>query len=300
MVALHSPQRTAERIAELVHATPITALHTARILRTAADAQGKRLGLWPQPGSGARITSYTHGQMVNLLLALAAGEPIRGREVVDAFRSLQPGQSYSTFTKLEPANALAPPGTPSRAITMRSPSKPLLSGENFGEVLDNMIKDLADAACPTDVREALRSAWIVLTLAPHCAARVVVPTSGDFTIETHYGEEQPPTSSTLARLLAGSAGETMGVMETLATIWRENQEALRPPTRETAAVHPCQGTNAAALSQPPATERERGRHTAPMLSVRESALNGYAAGPPFIEERLNARYRQLPADSAGG
>src|SRR3954451_21644299 len=108
-MAMHSPQKTAERIADLVHATPITALHTARILRTATDAEGRRLDLWPQPGSGARITSYTPAQMTNLLLALAAGEPIRGPEIVADFRNLLAERAYSVLTQRVPhPNALAP------------------------------------------------------------------------------------------------------------------------------------------------------------------------------------------------
>jgi hypothetical protein len=305
IVALHSPQRTAERIADLVHASSITALHTARILRTATDAQGKRLDLWPQPGSGARITSYTPTQMVNLLLALAAGEPIRGPEVVADFRSLPHGTASLTHTSREtrhPNALLQYPLSPySLTTTIRSPSKePLLSGPTLGDDLDAMVEALADADTPANAREFLRSTRIILTLKPRRSAAIFIP-SGESTQEIAYGEEQPATPSTLHRLLAGSAGETMGAMEALSVIWRENQEALRPPTNETAAIHPCQGTNAAALSQPPAPAHERGRPTPPVLSERESALNGYAAGPPFIiKERPDARYRQFSADSAGG
>ena len=133
MVALHSPQRTAERIADLVHASSITALHTARILRTATDAQGKRLDLWPQPGSGARITSYTPTQMVNLLLALAAGEPIRGPEVVADFRSLPQDTAFLTHTSRETRHPS--PRLPKRGRWTR-PGHPLgtSGGRNGGEV----------------------------------------------------------------------------------------------------------------------------------------------------------------------
>src|SRR4051794_4325330 len=146
-MAPHSPQKTAERIADLVHATPITAGHTARILRTATDAEGKRLDLWPQPGSGARITSYTPAQMVNLLLALAAGEPIRGPEIVAEFHSLVARRHYHVVAEHKPhPNALAPGPREyfSQTLTIASPSEPLLAGENLGEDLADIVKWLAD------------------------------------------------------------------------------------------------------------------------------------------------------------
>ena len=296
-----------ERIAALVHATPVTALHTARVLRTATDAEGKRRDLWPQPGSGARITSYTPTQMVNLLLALAAGEPIRGPEVVDEFRSLSAGETYWTSTRRTPHPSLLlqyPESPYSQTNIVRSPSRPLLWGKNLGEDLDEMVWVLANDAFSADLREALRSTRIFLTLAPRPAAMLVIPNPKPTSDEhsettTLYGSEQPAAPSALVRLLAGSDGENAGALEALAAIWRENQEALRPPKKETAAIHPWQGTNAAALSQPPATERERGRRTPPILLARERALNSDAAGPPFTEERPDARHRQLPANGAG-
>ena len=285
-MALHSPQRTAERIAELVHASPVTALHTSRILRTATDAQGRRLDLWPQPGSGARITSFTPTQMVNLLLALAAGEPIRGPEVVADVP--EPAQSRHGVLDAHPAGAAQRADEWTlKAITetiSKFRARPLLSGPTLGDDLDAMVEALADADTPANAREFLRSARIILTLAPRRAAEILIPT-GESTQQIAYGEEQTAAPSALFRLLEGSTDETMGAMEALSVIWRENQEALRPPANETAAIHPCQGTNAAAPSQPPATERERGRQTPPILPEREIALNGYPAGPPFIEER---------------
>jgi hypothetical protein len=285
----------------LVHVSPVTALHTSRTLRTATDAKGRRLDLWPQPGSGARITSFTPGQIVNLLLALGAGDPIRGPEVVATFRSLpNPGTAFLTHIRRMPRNALmVDPEGYQETISRFTSKEPFLSGPTLGDDLDTMVEALADADTPANAREFLRSARIILTLAPSRAAEIQIPMGDGFTQHIAYAVEQTAAPSALYRRLEGSVGETMGALEALSVIWRENQEALRPPTNETAAIHPWQGTNAAAPSQPPATERERGPQRPPKLPERERALNGYAAGPPFIEERPNARYRQLPADSAG-
>jgi len=299
-VALHSPQRMAERIAELVHASPVTALHTARTLRTATDAKGRRLNLWPQPGSGARITSFTPSHMVNLLLALGAGDPIRSSQIVAEFRSLShPGTAVWVHVKDEPLNALMDREGSQETITRFTDKEPLLHGPTLGDDLDFIIETLASTDESDERREYLRLAKVILALAPSRAARILIPMGTGLTHQVAYAGEQTAASSALYRVLEGSTEETMGAMEALAIIWRENQAALRPPTKETAALHPCQGMNAAAPSQPPATERERGRQTPPVLPVRESALNGYAAGPPFTMERPDARSRQLPADSAG-
>ena len=74
---------------------------------------------------------------------------------------------------------------------------------------------------------------------------------------------KPAAPSALFRLLDGSTDETMGAMEALSAIWRENQEALRHAHKRNRRSHPWQGTNAAAPSQPPATERERGSSHTP-------------------------------------
>ena len=102
----YSPQRMAERIAALVSASPVTAHHTARILRTATDAEGKRLDLWPQPGSGARITSFTPTQMANLLLALAGRRADPGTR--DRCRLPQPASGTGVLDALQVRGAAIP------------------------------------------------------------------------------------------------------------------------------------------------------------------------------------------------
>lgn len=283
-MALHSPQRTAEEIADLVHASHITALHTARILRTAIDAKGKRRGLWPQPGSGKRIASYTATQMVNLLLALAASDPIRAPAIIAEFRNLRFGKARWTHTRLEGhPNALE---TEPVRITSRASDRDLpLFGDTLGEHMDAMIEKLADDDTPDDIRRQLRATGIMLTFRPVRAATLLIPTD-DAVLDVVCGE-LPDTTALFPCLLTGSAGETKGAMEALAAIWRENQEALRLPPNETAATHPCPGTNAAVASQPPAIEHdhERGHQTPPVLSEREIAFNGSPAGSYLTEER---------------
>jgi hypothetical protein len=295
--ALHSPTKMAERIAALVHATPITGLHTARILRT-ANAKGRRLDLWPQTGSGVRIASFKRSQPMNLLLALADGNPIRGPETVAGFRSLPRGTEVETLVR-DTWNALSPAGGSQRTITkfeVRETS--LLPGGTFGEGLDFFMETLAS---PEDKRrEYLRLATVILTLAPYRAAKILIPRGEGVTYQIDYPGKRTPAPSALYRVLEGSTDETMGPMEALAIMWRANQAALRPATKKTAATHPLPGTGATAPSQPSATTREPGRPTPPVLSEREIALNRYTAGLPFIEERPHARRKQLSADPAGG
>jgi hypothetical protein len=288
----------AERIAALVHATPINALHTARILRTATDATGRRLDLWPQSGSGARITSFTSSQPVNLLLALGARDPIRSPEIVAEFRSLRSGTGVWTYVE-NSWNTLSPSGGSQKVITeLENEAPPLLPGPTFGDDLDFVMETLASV--DDERREYLRLARVILTLAPVRAAKILIPIGEWNTYhQVDYAGEQTPAPSALYRVLEGSTDETMGAMETLFAIWRENQEAYARQKTKPLQFVPARGRTAAAPSQPSATTREPGRPTPPVLSEREIALNRYAAGPPFIEERPNARYRQLSADDAG-
>jgi len=294
----------AEEIAALVHAPRVTGLHGARILRTATDAKGRRLDLWPQAGSGARITSFKPSQLSNLLLTVSDGDLIRGPEVVTDFRSLRhPGSAFWMHTRRVPLNTLMndPDGYEQTDSRFTSHER-LLEGPTFGHDLDATVEALADPGTPANVREYLRRARVILTLAPVRAAKILIPMSDGFTQHIVYAGEQIPASSALYRVLEGSTDETTGVLEALAIMWRENQAALRPPptSENRRDSSPWQGTNAAASSQPSATTREPGRPTPPVLSEREIALNRHAAGPPFTKERPNARYRQLSADPAGG
>jgi hypothetical protein len=279
----------------LVQASAVTALHTSRHLRIATDASGRRLDLWPQPGSGNRSNAFSLAQGVNLLLALSANEPIRSAEIVAAFRSLLPRPGGATWAHTRKVSINAPTVTITEEFTGK---EPLLRGPTFGDDLDCVVEGLAASDTPNEVRELLCQAELLLTLAPRFGASFVMPMAEGAHV-INYGE-RPPAASEAYRLLRGSTGEIVGAMEALALIWRETQEARHQPANETAATHPCQGTNAAAPSQPSATMREPGRPTPPVLSEREIALNRYAAGPPFTKERPNARYRQLSADPAGG
>ena len=243
----------AERIAALVHATPITALHTARILRTVTDAKGRRLDLWPQTGSGVRMTSFKSSQPTGLLLALGAGDPIRGPEVVAEFRRLRPSIGVWTYVE-DTWNVLSPAGGSQKTITQfEEKEPPLLPGPTFGDDLDFIIETLASV--DNEHREYLRLARVILTLAPDRAAKILIPI-GKGTYGIDYPGEQTPAPSALYRVLEGSTDETMGALEALSAIWRENQEAYansktKPPqfisarrrTRRLLASRPHQSAN---------------------------------------------------------
>ena len=95
-----------------------------------------------------------------------------------------------------------------------------------------------------------------------------------------YPGEQTPAPSALCRVLESSTDETMGALEALSVIWRENQEAVTNSKTKTAAIRPLQGTNAAAPNQPPAPKRERGSSNTPGSTSEDNAqrLRGW---PPF-------------------
>jgi hypothetical protein len=201
MSGTNSSAKVAERIAALVGASQATALHTARTLRTAKDAKGRRLNLWPQPGSGARDIAYTSTQMINLLLALAAGDPIRGPEIVASFRGLRRERWY--------AGQVTP-----------------LPGPTLGHDLDFITETLASG--DDEGREYLRLAQVFLTFLPRPASRILIEMPGGIGHHIIYGVAQTRVPAELYRILEGSTDEMTGAMESLAIIWRETQAAMMP------------------------------------------------------------------------
>lgn len=181
-----TPRQTTEQIGALAGVTPVLAAYTARILRAATDAKGKRLGLWPQPGKGARRASYTSSQMVNLLLALAGEESSRGPEVVTEFRSLRCDAKY-----------------------------PRLRGSTLGEHLDCMLEMLAIENLTPYVREPMRSTQILLMLKPSRAAVIIIPVGDGYQQTLSYGE-LPASTSILYRHIPGQS------LESLSMIWRKH------------------------------------------------------------------------------
>ena len=297
-------RRTAERVGELVRATPEAAMHTSKILRTAATSDGVRLGLWPNPGSGIRRTTFTPGQLVNLLLALGCGEPTHAMDTVAAFRSLSTdGKLYRTHTRREKLNALMMMGDGYQEIVTRTTSDNVfLPGPTFGDDLDFMVEMLASPNTTADLRELLKLSTIVITIEPYQSAEIFFH-FGDFTDSQRYRmrsqqiellslEQEERGASALHRAFYGSAMETLGI------IWNDTKAALHkkgPPTNETAASP---ARDAAAPNQPSAEREQPGRQTPRKVAARERNLNlqrsAFAAGhSTFITERPDVR--TLPA-----
>ena len=92
---------------ELVRATPEAAMHTAKILRTAASPDGVRLDYGPTLAAACATPPSRRRHLVNLLLALGCGDPIRAVDTVAMFRDLCSEQRASrTYRRRMQLNAL--------------------------------------------------------------------------------------------------------------------------------------------------------------------------------------------------
>ena len=241
-------QRTAELVGTLVRATPEAAKHTAKILRSA----GVRPELWPSPGRGVRNATFTPTHLVNLLLALGCGDPIRAVDTVAAFRNLRTDDTvYRTHTRREKLNALMMRGDGYQEVTTRTTSGTLLlPGPTFGAVLDLMVEKLASADMPATLRADLRAATIVATIEPYPSAEIFLPL-GDITDSQRYRMHPQQIDLTEGSVSALHRAFYGTAIETLATVWND-AKALRKtglPANETAASP---GREAAAARDQPA------------------------------------------------
>jgi hypothetical protein len=269
VVTMSGTQRVAELVGELVHATPEAAKHTAKVLRSAVRPDGKRLGLWPSPGRGVRTAAFTATHLVNLLLALSCGEPVKAKETVTLLRRLRPMQT--NFIRVERReghpNLLLFPSAAWQTTFIETPGEnPVLPGDCLGECLDFMVEAFAVNAAygyhrvGANYGHELRSIEVQITVEPQQSAEItrttdaliertsyrLTPTQPDLLEQSHQSWTE------LKRIFYGVA------FEALANIWNETKASMGnalptsgqdAPTNETAASP---GREAAAARDRPA------------------------------------------------
>jgi hypothetical protein len=270
VVTMSGTQRMAELVGGLVHATPEAAKHTAKVLRSAVGPDGRRLGLWPSPGRGVRAVAFTATHLVNLLLALGCGEPVKAVKTVTLLRKLRPMQNNSIRVERRQGqpNLLLPWADWQTTFIETSGRNPVLPGDCLGQCLDFLVEAFAANApfgyhpVGANYGHELRSIEVQITVEPTQSAEIIKTT--DALIErTSYRltlvqpdllktEQDYQSWSELKRIFGGVA------FEALANIWNDAKASMGnalptsgqdAPTNETAASP---GREAAAARDRPA------------------------------------------------
>jgi hypothetical protein len=237
VVTMSGTQRMAELVGELVHATPEAAKHTAKVLRSAVGPDGRRLGLWPSPGRGVRTAAFTSTQLVNLLLALSCGEPVKAEETVTLLRRLRPMQT--NFIRVERREGLLnqllfPAAAWQTTFTETPGENPVLPGDSLGECLDFLVEAFAVNAAYGYHRvgavygHELRSIEVQITVEPQQSAEItrttnalIERTSYRLTpVQPDLLEQSLQSWTELKRIFYGVA------FEALANIWNDAKASI--------------------------------------------------------------------------
>jgi hypothetical protein len=237
VVTMSGTQRMAELVGELANATPEAAKHTAKVLRSAVGPDGKRLGLWPSPGRGVRTAAFTATHLVNLLLALSCGEPVKAEKTVTLLRGLRPMQT--NFIRVErreghPNLLFTGVAGQTTFIEETRGEDPVLPGDCLGECLDFLVEAFAVNAAYGYHRvgakygHELRSIEVQITVEPQQSAEITRTTEALIECTSYrltpaqpdLPEQSHQSLSKLKRIFDG------GAFEALAHIWNDAKASM--------------------------------------------------------------------------